>query len=130
MDVSALRNALGVHGEALKLREQRGAVLASNIANAATPHFKARDMDFDALYSSAIGDGSLEISHQDHFSTGAIGAPGGMKYRVPTTASLDGNTVDLAVEQMEFAENTIRQQASLQLLNRRISGLMTAIRGE
>jgi flagellar basal-body rod protein FlgB len=55
---------------------------------------------------------------------------GGLGFRVPVTASLDGNTVELGVEQMEFAENTLRYQTSLQLLNRRISGLMTAIKGE
>lgn len=53
-----------------------------------------------------------------------------MGYRVPVTAALDGNTVEPGVEQMEFSENTLRYQTSLQLLNRRISGLMTAIKGE
>lgn len=130
MNVTSFRAALGVHAEALALREQRAAVLTSNIANAATPNFKARDIDFEAHYSAAIGAGPLEVSHKDHIATSATVPPGGLSYRVPVGASLDGNTVDLATEQMEFAENTVRYQGSLQLLNRRISGLMTAIRGE
>ncbi len=130
MAIDAFRNVLGVHADALGLREQRNQILASNIANAATPHFKARDLDFDEKYSAALGVGALDVSHPDHLATGASGQSGHLVYRVPVSPSLDGNTVDLATEQMEFAENTIRYQASLQLLNRRISGLMTAIRGE
>lgn len=130
MAIDSFRAALSAHTEALVLREQRANVLTSNIANAATPNFKARDIDFEAQYAQAVGQGSMETSHGDHFSTGASLAPGGMAYRVAINPSLDGNTVDLATEQMQFAENTLHYQASLQLLNRRISGLMTAIRGE
>lgn len=130
MNVNSIRGALNVHAEALALREQRAAVLTSNIANAATPNYKARDLDFSARYEAAIGSGPMEVSHADHIPTSAMVPPGGLSFRVPVSASLDGNTVDLATEQMEFAENTVHYQASLQLLNRRISGLMTAIRGE
>lgn len=130
MAIDSFRQTLGVHADALALREKRAEVLTSNIANAATPHFKARDLDFKAHYSAALGVGGLNVSHPDHISSGASAAPGGLAFRLPVTASLDGNTVDLATEQMEFAENTVHYQASLQLLNRRISGLMTAIRGE
>lgn len=130
MNVNSIRGALSVHAEALALREERASVLTSNIANAATPNFKARDLDFSARYQAAIGAGPLDVSHSDHIPTSAMMPPGGLSFRVPVSASMDGNTVDLGVEQMEFAENTVQYQASLQLLNRRISGLMTAIRGE
>lgn len=130
MTVLSIRDALATHAEALKLREARNSVLTSNIANAATPNFKARDLDFQANYVAALDAGGLETSHEGHIATPASAAPGGLSWRVPVTAALDGNTVDLATEQMEFAENTLRYQASLQLLNRRISGLMTAIKGE
>lgn len=130
MTLGAFRDQLGVHSNALLLRGQRNEILSSNIANAGTPHFKARDIDFRALYAASIGGGALDVSHADHIATGASAAPGGLAYRVPVASSLDGNTVELATEQMEFAENTLQYQASLQLLNRRISGLMTAIRGE
>lgn len=122
------RESIGLHAEALILRERRGEILASNIANAATPHFKARDFDFEAELNRAMGSGGPDRTHAAHFG-GAV-AEGQLGYRVPVTTSLDGNTVELATEQMEFAENTLRYQTSLQLLNRRISGLMTAIKGE
>lgn len=128
--MDSFRTSLSAHAEALVLRERRAAVLTSNIANAATPNFKARDIDFEGEYAAAIGKGDLQVSHQQHFGSGVSGGTGGLAYRVPVTPSLDGNTVDLATEQMQFAENTVHYQASLQLLNRRISGLMTAIRGE
>ena len=125
----SFRAHLSLNATALTLREQRGATLASNIANAATPGFKARDFDFDAALRAQTGGGALRTSDARHFATATPGA-GQAGYRVPVTPSLDGNTVDMAVEQMEFAENSLRYQTSLTLLNRRISGLMTAIKGE
>lgn len=128
--MSVLRDHLSVHADALRIAERRGAILASNIANAATPGFKARDIDFRAEIAQHVrGQGALVATDARHIaqSTASPGAPG---YRVPTTAALDGNTVESAVEQVQFAENALRQQASLTFLNRRISGLMSAIRGE
>ena len=122
------RDSIGLHAEALVLRERRGEILASNIANAATPHFKARDFDFESELSRAMGGAGPDRTAPGHL--GGAMADGQLGYRVPVTTSLDGNTVELATEQMEFAENTLRYQTSLQLLNRRISGLMTAIKGE
>ena len=127
--MTAIRDHLAFHAEALRLREARGGVLASNIANAATPGFKARDIDFAAEMQAQIGTGALRGTDARHFATGSA-APGGLLYRQPVTPSLDGNTVEPGVEQMEFAENTLRYQASLMFLNRRISGLNNAIRGE
>jgi flagellar basal-body rod protein FlgB len=125
-----LRTSLNLHAEALKLAERRGAILASNIANASTPGYKARDIDFRAELAQRAGAaGPLQATHARHIAhpAAALTGPG---YRVPTNASLDGNTVETAVEQVQFAENALRQQASLTFLNRRISGLMSAIRGE
>ena len=122
------RESIGLHAEALQLRERRNEILASNIANAATPNFKARDFDFESELGRAMGTGGPDRTAAGHLGGAAM--DGGLGYRVPVTASLDGNTVELGVEQMEFAENTLRYQTSLQLLNRRISGLMTAIKGE
>jgi flagellar basal-body rod protein FlgB len=127
--MSAIANHLNLHAQALQLREQRNAVLASNIANAATPNFKARDIDFAAALSAELGSGALKTTHKGHMPTGSA-AGGEMLYRKPTTTSLDGNTVEMAVEQMEFAQNTLRYQSSLEFLNRKIRGLNTAIRGE
>lgn len=126
---AGFRDSIGLHAQALILRERRGEILASNIANAATPHFKARDFDFEAeLARATTGGAGPDRTAPGHLGTSL--ADGQLGYRVPVTTSLDGNTVELSTEQMEFAENTLRYQTTLQLLNRRISGLMTAIKGE
>ena len=106
----------GVHGAALQVRSQRMGVLASNIANAATPGFKARDIDFRQALATA--------------ETGAAGMDAATKYRVPTQTSLDGNTVELSQEQTAFAENAIQYQTTLSFLNGRIGQLNRALRGE
>lgn len=126
---TSIRDHLGIHANALALREKRNEVLASNIANSATPHYKARDIDFQAELQRASNTGPLRVSHNTHFVNSSAPS-GGAVYRDPINPSLDGNTVELAVEQMEFSENTVRYQVSLQFLNRKISGLMTAMRGE
>lgn len=114
-----LTSGLGLHADALLLRERRNAVLQANIANAATPGYLARDFDFTAALRDAEAAGAPPAR-----------AEAGLGYRVPVSAALDGNTVDMGAEQMAFAENTLRYQASLQFLNNRISGLMAAIKGE
>ena len=127
--MTAIRDHLGIHADALMLRERRNEVLASNIANAATPHFKARDFSFSDALRQAQGGGDLATTHTGHIGTGSA-TSGAMGYRQPVNPSMDGNTVELAVEQMEFSENTLRYQTSLALLNRKIAGLNQAIRGE
>ena len=121
---------LGPHATALALRQQRMEVLGSNIANAATPHYKARDIDFSAEYSRALnGQGSLTTSSALHIGT-TTGGSSEMLYRQPISPSLDGNTVELHVEQLQFAENSARYEASLQFLGDRIRTLRAALRGE
>lgn len=127
--MTSIRDHIGFHANALILREKRNEMLASNIANSATPHYKARDINFESELAKATGQGSISTSHQSHFGGPSMGNAD-VQYRDPTTLSLDGNTVELAVEQMEFSENTVRYQASLQMLNSKIQGLMSAIRGE
>ena len=109
----------GVHGAALEVRAQRMGVLASNIANASTPGFKARDIDFKAALAAVEGE-------QDQGR--GIGAA--MKYRVPIQTSLDGNTVELNQEQTAFAENAVQYQTTLSFLNGRISTITRALKGE
>jgi len=121
---------LSLHAAALGLREKRNKVLASNIANAATPHFKARDIDFDTEIRKAERTGPLRTTDDQHFPVLIKGNGKSMLYRQPINASRDGNTVEMNVEQMEFSENVIRYQTTLSFLNSRINGLMSAIRGE
>ncbi|MDC3292753.1 flagellar basal body rod protein FlgB [Alphaproteobacteria bacterium] len=121
---------LNFHAQALELRSRRNEILASNIANAATPSFKARDLDFDAEIKRHVGIGPLQITNEQHFPTMVAATGNKMLFREPINPSLDGNTVELSVEQMEFSENVTRYQTTLTFLNNRISGLMSAIRGE
>ena len=110
-------NLFGVHGAALSVRAQRMNVLASNIANASTPGFKARDVDF----STALG--AVERQGDSGFNSALL-------YRVPDQPSMDGNTVDLNQEQTAFAENAVQYQTTLSFLNGRINQLTRALRGE
>ena len=110
----------GVHGAALELRSRRMGMIASNIANASTPGFKAKDIDFQAALAQAKGpqgvtDGTIE---------------GATRFRVPLQASLDGNTVELSTEQTAFAENAVGYQTTLSFLNGRIGQITRALRGE
>ena len=122
----------GIHGAALEIRAQRMGMLGSNIANAATPHFKARDIDFQDQIRQAAGSSknTVQTTSVRHINASLQGATSELVYRDPVSASRDGNTVELNVEQMEFSENVIRYQTSLTFLNNKINGLMTAIRGE
>ena len=121
---------LQVHSAALSLRSKRNDILASNIANAATPNFKARDINFEDEINRAAGHRSMTGSDARNIRTAVNARPDQVLYRQPLNPSLDGNTVELNVEQMEFSENVIRYQTSLTFLNNRITGLMSAIRGE
>jgi flagellar basal-body rod protein FlgB len=135
---------LGVHTQALRVREQRTELLARNLANADTPGYKAQDLDFRAALaatSPGAGSGAGRFAGPVATQAGHIGhdinAPldGGstsafLKYRTPLAPSLDGNTVDAQLEQAAFADNAVRYQATLQLLSSKFRSLMTAITGQ
>lgn len=131
--MNAIKNHIAFQASALSLREKRNNMLASNIANAGTPGYKARDIDFDRELARQVGDSPLRNNRNNddrHMDNLAGTSDADVQYRVPLNPSLDGNTVELSVEQMEFSENSLRYMTTLSFLNRRISGLMTAIRGE
>lgn len=130
--------ALGIHEKALSFRAQRAEVLANNIANADTPNYKARDLDFSAVLAaqSAASQSSqkgstLQRSNERHipFDTVSL-STAGLNYRAVSQASIDQNTVDMQVEQANYAENAVQFQASFTLLNNKFKGLMNALRGE
>jgi flagellar basal-body rod protein FlgB len=128
----SLDNALGIYPQALSLRARRAEVLAANLANADTPGYQARDLDFKRVLGGAQ-DGALTlVTRARGHLAGEVGAVGGgeLLYRQPRQSSIDGNTVDTQVEYAEFARNALQYQASLQFLNGRIKTLMTAIKGE
>jgi flagellar basal-body rod protein FlgB len=119
-------NVFGIHERALLLHGQRVSILANNLANADTPNFKARDIDF-------AGETSLPVATTDgaHFSISNGEVPDGeLMYRNPYQAALDGNTVEMPVEQAAFSENNVRYQASLTFINNQISMLQFAIAGQ
>ena len=128
--MKTIENHLSVYSNALNLRGKRNKILASNIANAATPHFKARDIDFETEIKKREKIGDISVNHENHFAMLSKVRPNDMLFREPLNPSLDGNTVELAVEQMEFSENVVRYQTTLQFLSNKINGLMSAIRGE
>jgi flagellar basal-body rod protein FlgB len=119
-----LDSYLGVHARALQLESRRTELLAANLANADTPGFKSRDIDFKQALAAASN------------ATGAAGGALGTtletvtQFRVPMAPALDGNTVDVQLEQAAFAENNVRYQATLTLLNGKLRSLMTAITGQ
>lgn len=134
---------LGIEPDALKVYSQRAEVLAANLANADTPGYQARDIDFRAALATAGSSGDslqpVTTSPNDVTAASAGGeastAAGGvstqqyLKYRVPLAPSLDGNTVDSQMEEAQFAQNTVRFQATLTFLENRFSELTTAITG-
>ena len=129
-----LDNAFGIYGDALKLRAQRTAQLAANIANVDTPNYKAKDIDFQAALKQVQQGNdaaSLKRTHAGHItSSGASASTAPLMYRIPLQPSLDGNTVNAQVEQAAFAKNAVEYQASFDFLNSRIKGLKTALKGE
>ncbi len=125
-------DVFGIHERALVLRSQRAEVLASNLANADTPGFKARDVDFKAMLKSEMND-SVRLRTTSHAHIQAESGPippAQLLYRVPSQPSLDGNTVDTEQEHAAFGSNAIEYQASLSFINSKISGLRKAIKGE
>ncbi|MCG5516038.1 MULTISPECIES: flagellar basal body rod protein FlgB [Ectothiorhodospira] len=125
-------NALGIHDAALQVRSKRMELLASNIANADTPNYKARDLDFRQVLKQQHQPDQLSMrrTHASHLdAAGGGGGLGEPLYRVPTQPSLDGNTVDPQLEQSAFAENAVQYQASLDFLGDKFTGLRNAFKG-
>ena len=125
-------NAFGIHEKALQVRSQRMEVLAQNIANADTPNFKARDIDFRAVLNGVQGeDLKIQATRQGHYNAGEATSDGsGLLYRVPFNTAFDGNTVELSVEQAQYGKAAADYQATLQFLESDISGLRKALRGD
>jgi flagellar basal-body rod protein FlgB len=109
----------GIHGMALELRAQRLGVLTSNIANAATPGYKARDIDFGS---------ALKAMTQGASVAQAVGTA--TQYRVPVMPALDGNTVEMATEQTAFGENAVGYEATLNMIQDRVNTVTRALKGE
>jgi flagellar basal-body rod protein FlgB len=125
-------NLFGIHEQALLLHGQRLGVLATNLANADTPNYKARDIDFSAVLAGTDDAAlPLNVTEDGHISLQSGDTPAvDLQYRNPYQASLDGNTVEMPVEQAAFAENNVRYQASLAFINMQIADMQLAIAGQ
>ncbi len=128
--MDSIKKQLTFFGSALNIRNKRNDIIASNIANAATPNYKARDINFLDEFKKVTNTGEIKITHSNHIPTKNYNISGKAFYRDPVIASLDGNTVELSVEQMQFAENTMKYQTTLNFLNGKITKMLSAIRGE
>lgn len=131
---SSIDSILGFHEKALNLRAQRQQLIASNIANADTPNYKARDIDFRAAMDSAQGgrgqSAGLVRTAATHLQGAAGGVDGGpLLYRSTVQASIDGNTVDMDVERAQFADNALRYEANLTFISSQIKTMLAAIQG-
>ena len=104
-------------------------VLAANLANADTPRYQARDMEFRSVLEGAAGDARLSITHSRHIDTAQAGGSGDLKYRIPHQPAQDGNTVEADLELARYAENAVAYQASLMFLNGKITTLRSALTG-
>ena len=132
--IDKLDAALRFNREALNLRAQRQEVLASNIAHADTPNYKARDFDFSARLAQAVEHGrggqavTMATTSARHLQGEARSMPDvDLLYRVPTQSSIDGNTVDMDAERVNFADNALRYEANLTLMSAKIKSLMAAV---
>lgn len=130
-----LDDALGFYENALRLRSQRQQVLASNIANADTPNYKARDLDFGKAMQSALSHARqvsatpLATTQAAHLSPELAAQDPNLFLRKPTQNNLDGNTVDMDVERNAFAENAMRYEAGVTLAHDEIKGLLSVLQG-
>lgn len=121
----------GVHDDALLLFERRTQLISENIANVDTPGYKARDIDFNQILQNARSNTvKLKTTHSGHIQLSQQAPGGDVQFRQVLQSSADGNTVDMQKEKAAFAENSVRYQTTLNFLNRKISGLKKAFRGE
>jgi flagellar basal-body rod protein FlgB len=124
-----LNNALGIHERALQTRSQRLELLAQNIANADTPHYKARDLDFKKIMSGEMSQ-PMQATQSNHYQAGEMPGKDGLVYRTPFNTSFDGNTVEMSVEQSNYGKASADYQATLSFLESRVSGIRKALRGD
>lgn len=133
-----MESIFGIHEQALAVRKERQALLANNLANSDTPNFKARDLDWrkqineakEELDSSKFNF-DMDRTSSRHIEGSAIASTGDyLKYRQPTQPALDGNTVETHIEKAKFMENAMQYQATLEMVNAKITGIRGALRGE
>lgn len=126
-------NALGIHDDAMLLRSRRAEVIANNIANADTPNYQARDINFKDILAGVSSDPVLPVQQTDSGHVSGFLNPdmaADLMYRIPSQASVDGNTVEVQEEMASYTENALAFQTSFTFLDKKFKGLMTAIKGD
>lgn len=129
----SIDKAFSIHDDAMLLRSRRTSILASNIANSDTPNYKAKDMDFKQMMKSVANNEdsfAMKTTNAHHLKSHLTLQADEIKYRNPLSPALDGNTVDMQVEQAKFSENALQYQTSFTFLNGKISSLKLAIKGQ
>ncbi len=124
-----LNELLGPQIHTLGIRGRRAKILAGNIANADTPRYLARDVDFEAAVRSAVGRSTMSGTDARHMSGNGL-TNASPAYRIPTQPAVDGNTVDVHAEKGRFTENAIAYQIDLNFASSRIRKLIHAFRGD
>ena len=134
--LNQLDDLLNFHTQALRIRDQRQQVLASNIANADTPNYKARDLDFKAALqgalqgSAAAGGATLATTSSGHLAGNpGLAAEAGLLYRTPAQGSVDGNTVNMDSERAAFADNAVHYEFNLTRITQQIKSMLAVIQG-
>lgn len=129
--MASLDQHLAVLSQAMNMRTQRHQVLASNIANADTPNYKARDFSFESAMQNALAgrDGGIALTRTagGHIAGGSSGASAAIQFRKETQSAVDGNTVDMDVERSQIAENALQYQIVAQLISEKIKGMRNAL---
>ncbi len=129
----SLDKVMGFNERALGVFNRRSEALAANLANADTPNYKARDIDFQAVLQRAVNSQQtlpLTITRSGHIQAGGDASFSELLYRVPHQPSVDGNTVEAAEEQVRFSENAMRYLAEVRFAGDKARGIKQAIRGE
>jgi flagellar basal-body rod protein FlgB len=133
--LNRLTDSLDFQGQALQLRSERQRLIASNIANADTPGYQARDMDFAQALKQATGAvqpaGAMAVSQPGHLA-GSAATPGqaNLLYATPSQTNLDRNTVDMDRERANFLDNAVKYEATLRFINGDVKTMLDAIRGQ
>jgi len=137
--LNRLTDSLDFQAQALTLRSERQRLIASNIANADTPGYVARDMDFASALRAATDNlpaaQSVTTSHAGHIGSSGAGLSGGragadLVYATPSQTNLDRNTVDMDRERASFADNAVKYEATLRFINASVKTTMSAITGQ
>jgi flagellar basal-body rod protein FlgB len=137
--LNRLTDSLDLQGQALQLRSERQRLIASNIANADTPGYVARDMDFAKTLRAATGSlpaaSTMATSHAGHIGADAPGLSGGLVasdllYATASQSSIDRNTVDMDRERASFADNAIKYEATLRFINSNVRTTLSSITGQ